>query len=56
MLYDAKEWIQSALRRKVQEIADMSGFKIKVVEKGGKTIKSMLRKSDVEPPKKCWDS
>ena len=43
------------LKNKIQEVANSTQFKIKVVEKGGKTIKSMLQKSDVIPNKKCWD-
>ena len=41
------------LRKAVQKEANLSGVKVKVVEKEGKDIKSMLQRSDVQPRKKC---
>ena len=45
-----------ALKKSIQEIANRSEFKIRVVERGGRTLKSMLQKSDIVPNKKCWDN
>ena len=36
----------SELKRSLQQEIDMSGFKIKVVEKVGKTVKQQLQRSD----------
>ena len=44
------------LKRSIQEVANESAFKIRVVERGGRTLKSMLQKSDVIPNKRCWDN
>ena len=65
----AKRWAGSAesvvfvqstpneiLKRSIQEVANESAFKIRVVERGGRTLKSMLQKSDIIPNKKCWDN
>ena len=41
--------------RSMQKVADGTEFKIKVVERGGKTVKSMMQRSDMEPSKRCWD-
>ena len=43
------------LRKKLQDLANLTEFKIKVVERGGRTVKGMLQRSDVIPNKKCWD-
>ena len=43
------------LRREIQKIVDDSGFKVRVVERGGRSLKSMLQRSDVEPIMKCFD-
>ena len=37
------------LRKEIQKIVDRSGFKVKVVQRGGRTLKSMLQRSDVKP-------
>lgn len=37
------------LRKKIQQVYDMSGIRVRVVEQGGRSIKSMLMKSDVKP-------
>ena len=42
------------LRTQIQEIADRYGLNIKVVERGGRTIKAILQKSEVERMK-CYD-
>ena len=39
--------------RDVQKQADISEVKIRVVEKGGKDVRSLLQRSDVQPPRKC---
>ena len=41
------------LRKQIQEVADRHKMKVKVVEKGGKSIKSILQRSDVEPSVSC---
>ena len=43
------------LRKKVQKEADKSGLRIKVCEKGGRTIRSLLQRSDVSPQMSCGD-
>ena len=68
-MFKAKRWaggaesvvfVQStpdeALKRSIQEVANESAFKIRVVERGGRTLKSMLQKSDIIPNKKYWDN
>ena len=37
------------LKSAVQYVCDKSGMKIKVVEKGGRTVKQILQKSDIDP-------
>ena len=44
-----------ALRKKVQDIMISNGFKVKVAEKGGRQVKSLLQKSDVMPRMTCPD-
>ena len=44
------------LRKKVEEIVDSAGFKVKVVEKGGRTVRSLLQKSDVSSSVTCSES
>ena len=41
------------LRKQIQEVVKKHRLKIKVVEKGGRSIKSMLQRSDVEPSLSC---
>ena len=43
------------LRKAVQEEACRSGLNIRIVEKGGRNIKSILQRSDVKPEKSCND-
>ena len=43
------------LRKKIQKEADKSGLRIKVCEKGGRTIRSLLQRSDVSPQMSCGD-
>ena len=43
------------LRKAVQEEAGKSGLNIRIIEKGGRRIKSMLQRSDVKPEKSCND-
>ena len=31
-------------------------FEVKVVERGGRQVKSLLQKSDVHPQDQCWDN
>ena len=42
------------LKKAVQSQADLCGLKIRVVEKGGRNIKSILQRSDVQPSTKCY--
>ena len=39
----------------MQEEACRSGLNIRIVEKGGRNIKSILQRSDVKPEKSCND-
>ena len=41
------------LKRQIQEVVKKHKLKIKVVEKGGRSIKSVLQRSDVEPSSSC---
>ena len=41
------------LKSAVQYVCDKSGMKIKVVEKGGRTVKQILQKSDIDPVEGC---
>ena len=43
------------LKKSTQEVANKSELKIKVVERGGRTMKGLLQKSDIVPNKKCWN-
>ena len=43
------------LRKKVQEVADTVGIRLRVLKQGGRSIKSMLMKSDIKSTQKCWD-
>ena len=42
------------LQKEIQKVVNSSGFKLKVVERGGKTIKGVLQRSDVYNNSKCW--
>ena len=44
------------LRRRIEDVVRKSGFKVKVVERGGRQVKSLLQKSDVHPQDQCWDN
>ena len=35
------------LRKKVQEVCDREGMRVKVVEKGGRNLKQILQRSEV---------
>ena len=41
------------LRRRVQEVCDESGMKVKVVERGGRTVRQFLQRSDVCSGESC---
>ena len=43
------------LKREVSKVIRESGFKVKIVEKGGRNIRSLLQKSDVSPATHCFD-
>ena len=43
------------LRKSLQEEVKKSGLNIRVVEKGGRNVKSLLQRSDVKPEKSCND-
>ena len=45
---------EEVLKKAVQTEADLSGIKVRVVEKGGRSIKSLLQRSDIQPNKKCY--
>ena len=57
--FDSVMFVQSSpgeiLRREIQKIMNDSGFKVRVVEKGGRQLKSILQRSDIEPQKHCFD-
>ena len=41
------------LKKEVQKIVRSSGFKVKVVEQGGRPVRSLLQRSDVDPVLNC---
>ena len=41
------------LRKRLQAVVKDHGMKIKVVEKGGRSLKGSLQKSDIEPLDEC---
>ena len=41
------------LKKKVEAIVSNAGFKIKVVERGGRSVHSILQRSDVAPQLSC---
>ena len=43
------------LKKEVQKVIDASGFKVRVVERAGVPLKSLLQRSDVEPQLDCLD-
>ena len=45
--------LAEVLKKAIQEDADKSRLTIKVVEKGGWYIKSVVQRLDVQPNKKC---
>ena len=55
--YDSVLFVQATpgevLKKAIQSICDQSGMKLKVVEKGGKTVKSVLQKSNIEVAGEC---
>ena len=44
------------LRRRIEKVMLENNFKVKVVEKGGRSLRSILQRSDVSPCLTCWDS
>ena len=44
------------LKKEVQRIVKEHGFKVRVVEKGGRPLQSFLQRSDVDPQLDCVDS
>ena len=44
----------SILKLEIEQIMKTSGMKVRVVERGGRTVKTLLQKSDVQPVLKCW--
>ena len=43
------------LRKRVEKVMADNNFDIKVVEKGGQTVKSLLQRSDISPSLTRWD-
>ena len=44
------------LKREVKKVVKEAGFNVKVVEKGGRSMRSLLQRSDVSPPAVCLDA
>ena len=44
------------LKKEVQKVMDENGFKVRVVERGGRPVRSLLQRSDVDPQLDCLDS
>ena len=44
----------SVLKLEIDQIMKAAKMNIRVVERGGRTVKSLLQKSDVQPLLKCW--
>ena len=42
------------LQREIQKVVNSSGLKLKVVERGGKSLKGVFQRSDVMPDSRCW--
>ena len=57
--FDSLLFVQSSpgevLRKEIQKVIDSNGFRVKVVERGGRPVRSLLQKSDVEPQLDCLD-
>ena len=45
----------SILKREVEYIMKAEGMKVRVAEKGGRQVKQMLQKSDIDGSKFCSD-
>ena len=43
------------LKKEVTKIVNEAGFSVRVVEKEGRSLKSVLQRSDVSPPSACLD-
>ena len=58
--FDSVLFVQSSpdelLKKEVQRIVKEHGFKVRVVEKGGRPLQSFLQRSDVDPQLDCLDS
>ena len=54
---DSVVFVQSTpgelLKKEVKKIMDDAGFNVRVVEKGGRSMRSVLQRSDVSPPQTC---
>ena len=57
--FDSVLFVQSSpgelLKKEVQRIVKENGFKVRVVEKGGRPLQSFLQRSDVDPQLDCLD-
>ena len=42
------------LQREIQKVVNSSGLRLKVVERGGKSLKGVFQRSDVMPDSRCW--
>ena len=43
------------LKQEIQKIVNENGFNVRVVEKGGKPLRSFLQRSDIDPQLDCLD-
>ena len=57
---DSVVFVQSTpgevLRKAIDKVMHEEGMKVRVVEKGGRTVKSILQKSDINPRMRCLKS
>ena len=44
------------LRKRIEKVMLGNNFNVKVVESGGRTLRSLLQRSDISPCLTCWDS
>ena len=56
--YDTVMFVQATpgemLKKRVEKVVRDYGFKVKVVERGGRQIKALLQRSDVSPRERCF--
>ena len=45
---------EEVLQREIQKVVNSSGLRLKVVERGGKSLKGVFQRSDVMPDSRCW--